>query len=585
MCRHLAYLGPEAQLSELLSDRPHALLRQTYAPADMRGGGTVNVDGFGVGWYRDGAAQPVRYRRSVPLWTDTGFASIAEVTSSSAVLASVRCGTVGMPVADGACAPFTEGSWLFSHNGAITGWPDSVAALAERLPVVDLITLDAPTDSALLWALVRGRLRAGEPPDQAVAAVIRQVAEAAPGSRLNLLLTDGRVLVATRWWHSLSVLRTPDAVIVASEPWDDDEGWESMPDRCLVVASVGADGRPDVRVDPLETEQGGERAVLPEPVIEVHLADGYAARSLAEDVCDGLTATPKSLPPKWFYDAYGSELFERITRLPEYYPTRAEREILGARAPAIAAVTGAHTLVELGSGSSEKTRLLLDALRHNETLRQIVALDVSETALREASVALHEEYPSAAVHGVVGDFTEHLDLLPGESPRLVAFLGGTIGNLLPAERAKFLASVRGVLEAGEWLLLGTDLVKDPDVLVRAYDDSAGVTAEFNRNVLRVLNRELDADFDLDAFEHVALWDAENEWIEMRLRATRAMHVRIPAVELAVDFADGEELRTEISAKFRQEGVADELAAAGFTMRHWWTDTEGRFGVSLSRANG
>ncbi|HEV2779335.1 MAG TPA: L-histidine N(alpha)-methyltransferase [Actinophytocola sp.] len=318
--------------------------------------------------------------------------------------------------------------------------------------------------------------------------------------------------------------------------------------------------------------------------MEVHLAEGHAARSLAADVRAGLTATPKSLPPKWFYDAYGSELFERITRLDEYYPTRAEREILAARAPEIARRTSAHTLVELGSGSSEKTRLLLDAMRGNATLRQIVALDVSETALREASAALHAEYPSAAVHGVVGDFTEHLGLLPGEPPRLVAFLGGTIGNLLPDERAKFLGSVRDVLQPGEWLLLGTDVVKDRDVLVRAYDDAAGVTAEFNRNVLRVLNRELSADFDVDAFTHVALWDADNEWIEMRLRADRAMRVHIPALALEVEFAEGEELRTEISAKFRRDAIGRELADAGFDMQQWWTDSEGRFGVSLSRAS-
>ncbi|WP_207222565.1 L-histidine N(alpha)-methyltransferase [Herbihabitans rhizosphaerae] len=322
---------------------------------------------------------------------------------------------------------------------------------------------------------------------------------------------------------------------------------------------------------------------MSQPTVDVHLPDDFASASLASDVLTGLTAHPKSLPPKWFYDARGSELFDAITRLPEYYPTRAEREILLGRSLDIARLTGAHTLVELGSGSSEKTRLLLDALRHNGTLRQFVPLDVSEQALRDATVALHEEYPGLAVHGVVGDFTEHLALLPGEPPRLLAFLGGTIGNLLPGERAKFLSSVAGVLRPGEWLLLGTDLVKDESTLVRAYDDSAGVTAEFNRNVLRVLNRELGADFDVEAFEHVALWDAEHEWIEMRLRATRAMRVRLPAVELTVDFADREELRTEVSAKFRRETVESELAAAGFAMRHWWTDKAGRFALSLSEA--
>jgi L-histidine Nalpha-methyltransferase len=322
---------------------------------------------------------------------------------------------------------------------------------------------------------------------------------------------------------------------------------------------------------------------MTEPVVEVHLAEDHAARALASDVRAGLSATPKSLPPKWFYDARGSELFEQITTLPEYYPTRAEREILQARAGEIAATSQAHTLVELGSGSSEKTRLLLDALKAAGTLHQFVPLDVSSTALRDAAAALAVDYPELVVHGVVGDFTEHLALLPGEAPRVVAFLGGTIGNLLPAERAKFLSSLRDVLEPGEWLLLGTDLVKDAETVRVAYDDAAGVTAEFNRNVLHVINRELDADFDVEAFEHVALWDSEQEWIEMRLRATRAMTVRIPGLGMEVDFTEGEEMRTEISAKFHQAGIKAELAEAGFDLTGWWTDSAGRFGLSLSQA--
>ncbi len=317
--------------------------------------------------------------------------------------------------------------------------------------------------------------------------------------------------------------------------------------------------------------------------LTVHLTQDDIVRGLRSDVHTGLTATPKTLPPKWFYDARGSELFEEITRLPEYYPTRAEREVLAARADETAAVTGAHTLVELGSGSSEKTTLLLDALRHKESLHEIVVLDVSEAALRSSVATLRAAYAPAEVHGVVGDFTQHLALLPGEPARLVAFLGGTIGNLLPAERAKFLGALRDNLEAGEWLLLGTDLVKDRDTLVRAYDDEAGVTAEFNRNVLHVLNRELGADFDVAAFEHVAVWNAEEEWIEMRLRATRAMAVRLPVVGLEITFAEGEEMRTEVSSKFRRERVAAELSDAGFELTRWWTDEAARFGVSLSRA--
>ncbi len=317
--------------------------------------------------------------------------------------------------------------------------------------------------------------------------------------------------------------------------------------------------------------------------LTVHLTPADIVRGLRSDVLTGLTATPKTLPPKWFYDARGSELFEEITRLDEYYPTRAEREVLAERAGEIVALTGARTLVELGSGSSEKTRLLLDALRDAGTLREIVALDVSDAALEQSVAFLRDAYAPAAVHGVVGDFTQHLALLPGTAPRMVAFLGGTIGNLVPAERAKFLSALRDNLQAGEWLLLGTDLVKDRDTLVRAYDDARGVTAEFNRNVLHVLNRELGADFDVTAFEHVAVWDEQEEWIEMRLRATRAMRVRIPEVNLTVDFTPGEEMRTEVSAKFRPTRVATELADAGFSLTNWWTDPLTRFGVSLAQA--
>jgi L-histidine N-alpha-methyltransferase len=288
------------------------------------------------------------------------------------------------------------------------------------------------------------------------------------------------------------------------------------------------------------------------------------------------------LPPKWFYDARGSDLFEQITRLPEYYPTRSERSILVTRAADIARRTGAHTLVELGSGSSEKTRLLLDALRAQGTLREFVPLDVSETALRDAVGALHADYSGLAIHGVVGDFTEHLGRLPGQPPRLVAFLGSTIGNLFAGERATFLADLRDTLATDEWLLLGVDLVKDPEVLVRAYDDAAGVTAEFNRNVLAVLNRELGADFDVQTFEHVAVWDPANEWIEMRLRSNAAAHVTLSELALDIDFEVGEEIRTEISAKFRREGIEGELIAAGFTPDSWWTDPENGFALSLAR---
>ncbi|GAA3495003.1 L-histidine N(alpha)-methyltransferase [Streptomyces prasinosporus] len=313
-------------------------------------------------------------------------------------------------------------------------------------------------------------------------------------------------------------------------------------------------------------------------VVTRTLPEDATGAALRADVLEGLTGSPKTLPPKWFYDAYGSELFEEITALPEYYPTRAEREILLARSGEIAAAAGARTLVELGSGSSEKTRYLIDALTD---LRAYVPVDVSESALTRAGQALVAERPGLEVHALIADFTARLVLPKTPAPRLVAFLGGTIGNLLPAERAAFLASVRGLLAPGDALLLGTDLVKDERVLVRAYDDAAGVTAAFNKNVLTVIDRELGADFDPAAFDHVALWDAEHEWIEMRLRSRLAQTVKVPALDLAVDFAAGEELRTEVSAKFRKEGVRAELESAGLELARWWTDGAGRFALSLS----
>ncbi|MFJ2478110.1 L-histidine N(alpha)-methyltransferase [Streptomyces sp. NPDC087659] len=310
------------------------------------------------------------------------------------------------------------------------------------------------------------------------------------------------------------------------------------------------------------------------------LPEDATSAALRDDVRHGLTRTTKELPPKWFYDARGSELFEEITRLPEYYPTRAEREIISGRARDIAAATGARTLVELGSGSSEKTRFLLDALPE---LHSYVPVDVSESALTGAAESLLADRPGLHVHALIADFTRVLALPDTPGPRLVAFLGGTIGNLLPGERAEFLRSVRALLAPGDALLLGTDLVKDERVLVAAYDDAAGVTAEFDKNVLAVVNRELGADFPLDGFEHVAVWNAQEEWIEMRLRAREATKVRIRELDLVVPFEAGEEIRTEVSAKFRQEGVRSELAAAGMKLTEWWTDSGGRFALSLSTA--
>ncbi|MBO0772162.1 MAG: L-histidine N(alpha)-methyltransferase [Actinobacteria bacterium] len=315
--------------------------------------------------------------------------------------------------------------------------------------------------------------------------------------------------------------------------------------------------------------------------VERCLPDGFLAAALRSDARAGLTASPKTLPPKWLYDERGSELFEKITHLDEYYPTRAERAILRAVSGEIAGLTRAGTLVELGAGAADKTRLLLDALGAAGALRHYVPVDVSEAALVEAAHRVLADYPGLSVTAVVSDFEEHLGLPDETGPRLAAFLGSTIGNLLPGQRAEFLRSLRDRLRPGDSLLLGTDLVKDPEVLHDAYDDAAGVTAAFNKNVLLVLNAELGANFDPDQFEHIAVWDPAAEWVEMRLRSLAVQEVTLPGIGLTVRFAAGEEMRTEVSAKFRREGVAGELAAAGFAMRHWWTDQEGRFGLSLS----
>jgi L-histidine N-alpha-methyltransferase len=317
--------------------------------------------------------------------------------------------------------------------------------------------------------------------------------------------------------------------------------------------------------------------------LDSYLPPHFLDRALREDASRGLTATPKSLPPKWAYDEEGSRLFDEITRLPEYYPTRAEAEILRARAAEIGARTGAETLVELGSGSGEKTRLLIEGLLGAGTLRTYVPVDVSPSALLECGRLLIRDYPTLAVHALLADFEHQLDVLPAAGRRLTAFLGGTVGNLEPGPRADFLAALRAGTAPGDWLLLGTDLIKDPAVLIPAYDDAAGITAEFNRNVLRVLNRELGADFDVASFEHVALWDAERGWIETRLRSTTDVKVSVPALDLTVPFERGEEMRTEVSTKFRPGLVADELAAAGFVRQAGWTDSGGRFLLTLAQA--
>ena len=311
-------------------------------------------------------------------------------------------------------------------------------------------------------------------------------------------------------------------------------------------------------------------------------SDASLRAELLHDVAWGLSRPQKELPPKYFYDRRGSELFDEITRLPEYYLTRTERALLDCWSTPLMVALRPRGLVELGAGNADKTRRLLDAMVYAGSGEVYVPIDVSAEFLDDAAARLREEYPTLGIEAVVGDIAEPIDLDPRlPRPMLIGFLGSTIGNFAPEERAQFLSEVAGSLAPDDSLLLGTDLVKDVGRLIAAYDDAAGVTAEFNRNVLRVLNRTLDANFDVDAFAHVARWDPAEEWIEMRLRADGAQKVVIDRLGMDVHFADGEELRTEISAKFRHQGVERELAAAGLRLTEWWTDPAGDFALSLS----
>jgi L-histidine Nalpha-methyltransferase len=318
------------------------------------------------------------------------------------------------------------------------------------------------------------------------------------------------------------------------------------------------------------------------PSMDVHLSADDLREALERDVRVGLSAAEKWLPPVWFYDDRGSQLFDDITRLPEYYLTRAERAVLEERAPDIAAAAEADTLVELGAGTCDKSRVLLDAMEKAGQLRRYVPLDVSDGTLWAAATELAGEYPGLRVHAVVGDFHLHMDRVPSEGRRLVAFLGSTIGNLAPEQRQRFLFDLDCAMDHGDRLLLGTDLVKDPERLVAAYDDRQGVTAEFNRNVLRVVNRELRADFDPDRFAHVARWNGEEQWIEMRLRSLEEQVVTIADLSLEIRFARGEDLLTEISAKFTHRRVEDELHRAGFLVNSMWEDPDGDFLLTLAR---
>lgn len=318
-----------------------------------------------------------------------------------------------------------------------------------------------------------------------------------------------------------------------------------------------------------------------EPSISVLLDADWASSSLVEDVRRGLSEHPRTLPPKWLYDDRGSELFDEITRLPEYYPFHAERSILEKHAGEIVTASGATTLVELGSGTSEKTRLLLDAFTAAGQLTRFAPVDVSEQTLRDAADLIANRYPGVQVAAIVGDFTLHLAHLPKGGRRMIAFLGGTIGNLYLEERRAFLGALADMLDPGDSLLVGTDLVKSPDRLIAAYNDPQGVTDEFIRNSLVVLNRELGADFDLDAFSYVPFWDPHMERMDMRLRSETPQRVSIPGADVTLDLAVGEEIRVEISTKFRVSKVAAELEHAGFGVTSVWTDPGNEFALTLA----
>ena len=315
--------------------------------------------------------------------------------------------------------------------------------------------------------------------------------------------------------------------------------------------------------------------------VDLRLDEEWISRSLATDIRTGITKTKKSLPPKWFYDELGSELFDKITQLNEYYPTEAEREILNIQAAKIAEISEADHLIELGSGSSDKTRSILDAFASSNQLDSFTAFDVSEEILLSSAKQIKQRYPDVNVRAIVGDFDHHLDAVPQTGKRLFIFLGGTIGNFEPEARQRFLSSLTSQLKTGDSLLLGTDLVKEIPRLELAYNDPDGVTAAFNKNILSVLNKNLGANFDIEKFDHVARFDADREWIDIGLRSRSDQEIYIERLNLMVNFLENEIMRTEISAKFRPEGIEQELTAAGLTIQNFWTDSANDFAVTLS----
>ena len=589
MCRHLAYLGPSASLRSVLIDPPHGLYRQAWAPRRQRYG-TVNADGFGVGWYAPDDPDPARYRRAVPIWGDESFADVARVTSAGALLAAVRCATAGTDPGVAAVAPYASGRWLFSHNGALEGWPESAAGLAATLPAGSLLGLEARVDSTLLWALVRHRLELGLGAADALAGTVRALRAAGSTGRFNFLLTDGQVITATAAGDTLCYRVAGRAVVVASEPGDDEPGWTEVPDGSVVTA----------------TPQQVSVAELAAPSThDAHHTEDRKDR-------DPMTSLDRRLPPGFLEEALRADARTGLDRGTEVAAAQVVLRRAGQRA-----VRQDHRTARVlsdprrtGDPARERGRNRGADRSADPDRARLGVIGQDPAAARRAARCGHAALLRAGRRRASRPWPPRgrrcRRSIPGSTsapwcptsrsgsasrrrargrrapaPRLVAFLGSTIGNFEPAQRAAFLARVRDRMRPGDFFLLGTDLVKDPATLVAAYDDESGVTAEFNKNVLAVLNAELGADFDLDAFEHVAVWNADAEWIEMRLRSAMAQTVRLPGIGLTVEFADGEEMRTEVSAKFRREGVTAELAAAGFAMRSWWTDSADQFGLSLS----
>lgn len=327
-------------------------------------------------------------------------------------------------------------------------------------------------------------------------------------------------------------------------------------------------------------------AEVPAPA-EAARRNGARTERMAAEVRAGLMAPRPWLPSKYFYDDRGSRLFEAITALPEYYQTRTEERLLETIAAEVVERVRPSEIVELGSGAGRKIGLLLDSMTRAKRQARCRLFDINASFVAESVRRLAARYPAVDIRGVVGDFTEDLTALGPGGGRLAVLFAGTIGNLHPDEVPAFLLRVSAQLAPGDGFLVGVDLVKDPARLEAAYNDTAGVTAEFNRNILRHVNTELGSDFDPDAFAHVAFYDRRRAWIEMRLAATRVSHVRVPAAGLVIDFAPGDEIRTEISCKYTGESFAALLAGTRLAIERWYTDPEQLFALGLLRrvANG